>query len=417
MYLPDIDDIRYQKSADGRTYTGFAYTEPGGNKKTGKAATRPVRFPKDMRITSLSEAKRQARAWLEANKVAEVVSEVPTIKEVIDAYAAARPAKRGPGSLYASNTLLIVDRWGHKLATEWGSELIYQVIDVMTAAKYSPTTIRMRIRTVQWAFGRAISRKMMPESYILPDDLDLPEANVRHNFLLPEDEQRLWDYAVSILRKEDAKRYEYDTALFVCIALETAGRAEAIQQLRWDNGQINFQTGMLDLNLPGRAITIKRRAAMFITERLWPVLRLAHARSKQKGALFPRKLSYHTFSAFVKRAKLSNPKCSRHDLRRTWATLKAMSGVDLYLICQILGDSLKVVEKHYAKFYHNDRVREQLNRRPSVGNVIPFPEVDVAGLGFADDLEDDSEQRAGRLRPGMQPGIGHRRLALTGSKR
>lgn len=38
-----------------------------------------------------------------------------------------------------------------------------------------------------------------------------------------------------------------------------------------------------------------------------------------------------------------------HDLRRTWATRAAQRGVSLWVIAGVLGDSLAVVTKHYAK--------------------------------------------------------------------
>lgn len=381
MFLPEIDSLKYHKDPTGRRYSHFSYTEPGGNKKTGKAATRPVRFPKDLEITSLAEAKRQAKAWLDAQQVAQVGdTEVPTLNDVLDAWVNVDPAKRGEfTATYYANL-----RWRKAHGTRPVTDLTAEFINTATAGwlaeGFSPTTVRAELNYVKWALGRAKRKGLLPADYEVPDrdEVRSPKAKVRENFLMPEDEQQLWDYSVSVLEDPNTTPIHYATALWTCCAMETAGRAEAVSELRWDNGQIDLTRRLLHLQPPGRAQTSKTNATVMISDRLLPVLRKARLKAGGRGPLFVGGTDYWQFTEHYGKSGCVNPRCSRHDLRRTWATLKAMAGADLYVIAKVLGDSLAMVEKHYAKFWHSPRVLEQMNLRPAVDNVVEFAQLEAA---------------------------------------
>lgn len=147
---------------------------------------------------------------------------------------------------------------------------------------------------------------------------------------------------------------------FLWLALYTAARKEAILDLTWD--RVDFETNTIDLNVPGRQITKKRRAVVPIAAALRPVLERAH-RERQGALVMDSKAEvWATVQSIVIRAGLApkqrigtgqKPKAtgiSPHVLRHTAATHMARRGVALWKIANVLGNTLAVVEKTYAKW-------------------------------------------------------------------
>ncbi len=62
--------------------------------------------------------------------------------------------------------------------------------------------------------------------------------------------------------------------VFTALAVYTGARKAAMLSLKWD--QMDFITGMIDYNEPGRTITAKRRAIVPMTADLREVLKHAH---------------------------------------------------------------------------------------------------------------------------------------------
>lgn len=136
--------------------------------------------------------------------------------------------------------------------------------------------------------------------------------------------------------------------LFIVLALATAGRRGAILGLTWN--QIDETTGMVNL---GQGRRNKRRATVPLTQDALAVLRAAHARATTPYVIEWRECSVKSirtgFYTAVRRAGLSED-VTPNVLRHTAATWMAMDGVSLDDIGRFLGDSVKVVEKVYAKF-------------------------------------------------------------------
>lgn len=159
---------------------------------------------------------------------------------------------------------------------------------------------------------------------------------------------------------------------FLWLALETAGRSEAIRDLTWD--RVDFEVGVIHLHKPGRRETKKRRPSVPISARLMPVLKRMHAERLDKCpyVLDNKSNVWATVQLIVIKAGLAPEQkrdrgvsvkgtgISPHTLRHTAATQMARRGVPLYDIAGVLGNSLAMVEKVYAK-HCPDRLRAAVN--------------------------------------------------------
>jgi len=147
-------------------------------------------------------------------------------------------------------------------------------------------------------------------------------------------------------------------AMFTLIATYTGARAKAIEGLTWDRVDIASPVGIIDFRDPNVRSSRKRRVVLPISSALRATLQdwatfsqpgcavptgpvLGHTGSTRKGFDAIKNLTWGKGSAIAK-------ELTRHDLRRTWATLAVSSGVSLAVVGQVLGDSIKIVEKHYA---------------------------------------------------------------------
>lgn len=159
--------------------------------------------------------------------------------------------------------------------------------------------------------------------------------------------------------------------LFVALALATASRKCALLEMTWE--QIDFAGDMIHLNPRGRAQTKKRRPRVPISDELRPVLERAWREAggvgnpdgtRRKRVLAPFDGVRTVFANAVRRAKLPRW-VTPHVLRHTWATWAAQSGMDLWKIAGVLGDSLTTVTRTYAH-HHPDHLRDAVNNvRPS----------------------------------------------------
>jgi integrase len=138
--------------------------------------------------------------------------------------------------------------------------------------------------------------------------------------------------------------------LFVAIAGETASRREAIEELTWE--QIDLDSGLIHFNPAGRRQTNKRRVPVPISRRLMPELLRVPEKDRTGYVLFHTGDVTSVFHAIRDLAyrTTGNRKFARvtpHTLRHTWATQAARAGVPLWEIAGVLGDSLETVRKNY----------------------------------------------------------------------
>lgn len=151
---------------------------------------------------------------------------------------------------------------------------------------------------------------------------------------------------------------------FLWLALETAGRKQALLDLTWD--RVDFETNVIHLALPGRKQTKKRRASVPISKALRPVLERAYRERTGECVLDHGGEVWAAVQSVARKAGLA-PKVTRptgaaatatgispHVMRHTAATHMARRGVPLFIVAKILGDTIATVEKTYAKHAPDD---------------------------------------------------------------
>lgn len=161
---------------------------------------------------------------------------------------------------------------------------------------------------------------------------------------------------------------------FVTMAYHTAARRSAVRELQWF--QIDRDTKKIRLNPAGRRQTRKRRPVVPIFAELEPIVERAWA-ERQGPFWLDHSGSIRTaFDTVARRAGLED--VSPHVLRHTRAVHLAQSGVSLYTIAGLLGDTLTTVERNYLH-HCPDHIRaeiERLNGRAedgqNLGRNAPF---------------------------------------------
>jgi integrase len=136
--------------------------------------------------------------------------------------------------------------------------------------------------------------------------------------------------------------------LFVLLALHTAARKAAILDLTWD--RVDLDRSLIDLRAPGRTQTRKRRVPVPINATLAAALRVAHAARVSEwvveyggGKVADVK---HGFARAAAAAGLEQT--TPHTLRHTAATWMVQSGVPLWDVAGMLGNTVAMVEEVYG---------------------------------------------------------------------
>lgn len=248
-------------------------------------------------------------------------------------------------------------------------EIDQKVVDRYEAARTSgrigqpskPVTIRRELTAMRACMNWcAHSRRRILDPAAIPD-FDLPpDSEPRDRWLRSEEIDRLLAGAAKLRRGDRLARVE----IFLWLALETAARAQAILELTWD--RVDFETNVIHYNVPGRKTTKKRRSDVPISKALRAVLLRAYEERENNlvvmnGSSIWASVQWAAMHAGfgsqgpVKRG--TKPKAtgvSPHVLRHTAATHMARNGVPLWKIAKILGNSLAMVEKVYAKHAPDD---------------------------------------------------------------
>lgn len=251
--------------------------------------------------------------------------------------------------------------FGH-LQVDAVPDAVNAYVDARKAAGAAPATIRREVATLLAGLrfcGSKRGGKLINASDL--DDVELPpDSPPRDRWLKMEEVQRLLDAAGEGRRGDRLSRVER----FLWLALFTAARKEAILELTWD--RVDFETNTIHLNVPGRRLTKKRRADVTIASQLRPVLERAHREKISDFVLDHASDDMWASIQYVAiRAGFSDQKVGRgkspkstgispHVLRHTAATHMARRGVPLWKIAQILGNTLAMVEKVYAKWVPED---------------------------------------------------------------
>lgn len=208
-------------------------------------------------------------------------------------------------------------------------------------------TLRRELVILKAALAWCANRKRgLLDPALLPE-FDMPkDGPPRDRWLRVEELQVLFLAAAQLRDGSRLSRVER----FLWLALETAGRSEALRQLTWD--RVDFETGVIDLNKPGHVTTTKRRAVVPISDALRPVLE--HAASERVNNLVMDSEKPIRFAVKRLADSAGVPDVTPNVLRHTAATHMARRGEPLWMIAKVLGNSLAMVEKVYAKHCPDD---------------------------------------------------------------
>jgi integrase len=271
--------------------------------------------------------------------------------------------------------------WNIKV-TELTQVHIDEYVEKRTTGKLGrtvkPQTVRREIQSLFAAIHFCAKPAQQMNVPVLPA-FTLPDAGEpRDRWLTNSEVDQMFAAAERLRRGTRLSRGER----FLWLALKTAGRMSALLELTWD--RVDFETRVIHLDVPGRKKTKKRRASVPISDDLMPILQQAYAERIEKkaepGKPPPKELVmdnqadvWATVQLIAIEAGLGGvrPKLLRsekpkatgispHVLRHTAATHMARRGVPLWIIAKILGNTLQMVERVYAK-HSPDDLREAIN--------------------------------------------------------
>jgi len=219
------------------------------------------------------------------------------------------------------------------------------------AGTVKDATIRRELGALQAVLKWAVKAGELDRDTVLPHVPLPPASQPREIYLDREAEARLWAKAEGLVLRPGVPLGQKRIGVFVCLALETAARARAIEGLTWD--RVHLTGGLIDFREPGRRVTKKKRVAIPISDRLRPVLVHWFALSGGAGqniATGPVLLSTGSARKAWERfrAKHGFDGVTRHSLRHTWATLKLQRGVDIWQVAGVLGDTVEMVQRVYG---------------------------------------------------------------------
>jgi integrase len=213
----------------------------------------------------------------------------------------------------------------------------------------------------------------------LKEKLTLPKKGKRREkWLTKEQIGALYD-AARRLRTGNGRMTRVERFLY--LAINTGSRETALYDLTWDRVDLHPDRMVINLNPEGREQTKKYRAENVpISPDLAAILRIAKAERINNLVLDNKALIWTSLQLVIGEAGLAPagwtaPKkgqrprktgISAHTFRHTAATIMASSGVDPFDIAHILGCSVEMVLKVYAKWFVSDRARAAVGKM-SVG--------------------------------------------------
>lgn len=326
---------------------------------TGRARTRSYSFG----TADRARADAEYRLWLAAEGAVKNLSAAQpgdTLASLADKYLRSKSAAGRRVSDTTERALgRVLERLGKTAPTEL-TDFDLEQYRVSRERLVSGPTVRRELGALIALLNWGKRARHIPRDTELPF-VELPEEGRPRTRTLTEAEADVvWAAAEALALDMRLPRAERRTGLFVCVAMETAARAASIEKLRVD--QIDLGVGIIDFrDLARRRQTTKRRVPVPISKKLLPLIRTGVAEAQLNGDPYLLAGGVSTRAGWGKfRVSVGMPEITRHDLRRTWATLRAQRGVPMDQIAAVLGDSLATTTKHYAHL-NPDYLRNAVN--------------------------------------------------------
>lgn len=335
---------------------------------------------KSMGTSNPTVAQERFAHWLLLrNTTPETAAKVFTVEDCWKVYIQKSYIAEGRSTMNAvSNWRVLGPFFGSRLVSEVDQDLFdaYETVRTSGAKPVKRSTVRTELLLLRAALRFCAHRKRNMLDPKMSFHLDLPPVSEpRDRWLTEAEMKRLLDQAADERGNGPLGR----TELFLNIALYTAGRMQAVLELTWD--RVDFETGVIHLNDPSKRETKKRRASVPIADPLMPILQKAYG-ERVNGHVFKTQSNiWISIQDLVVRAgfpvlpgKKRATGISPHVLRHTAATHMARRGVPLWIVAKVLGNSVEMVERVYAKHSPED-LREAVN----VIRAEPKPKLRAVG--------------------------------------
>lgn len=253
------------------------------------------------------------------------------IADLWPAYVADRLLEVSRKDRFASLWKALAPHFGHKLGSAVTREDCRDYHKARRRAGKSNSTIKTELEflraCVRFRYGKEAPSIWLP-----------PESKPRDRYLRPDEVDLLLEHIEAP-----------HVRLFVTLAITTGARMSALLDLTWDRVDLNIET--VDLNPAGREITNKRRTTVKLNERALVALREAHAARLTDYVIeYGGKPVKSIKKAVASAARRAGVPCSPHVFRRTSGVWMANSDVSMEKIAQRLGTTVRIAEKHYARF-------------------------------------------------------------------
>jgi len=320
-------------------YYQIAWTEP--DSISGRARTRTY----SCRTKDRAVAESVRRTWLTATNIVNGLVVEQTIGDLITKYLQGHVRQNGVSASQEWSLRPVLAFFG----SDFMADLTIDRINIyrgVRAARVKGGTVRRELGALRAALTWCAFNGVLPAGTVLPHIPLPPMSQPRENYLSEAEERRMWAVASRLAVRVSTDIRFRRTGLFICIALGTGARSAAIEGLTWDRVDLDRTRGSIDFRLPGRKLSRKRRVVVPLSQRLRPVL-LA-AKMLDPGGMFVLGTNGSTRRGFEMFREKHGFDCTRHDLRRTFATLKAQRGVSMFDLAGLLGDNPETVSKHYA---------------------------------------------------------------------
>lgn len=362
-YRPLFENTWLAKNRTGNWC--IRWTVPAEHSGQGRALTRQVSCgTKDRK-----EAEQFRLDWFDTHNLIAQHTSVVTVQDLIDQYVKHHCIPNNVGRSQV-DSLKPVGRW---LGAKDVSRLVpldataYRTGRLGEGVKDG--TIRRELGALRRVISWSVSKQLWPKD-VTPPVLDLPpDSAPRENYVTAIKEAKAYaqaaaDYAeIGKIPNPNTNELERErAALFTMMALDTAARAGAIEELTLD--RIDLVNGWIDYRNPDKKATRKRRTVVPIADRLRPHLTEAVRRARARGwkrLLGPVPNTAKVWASY--RKHLGLPDVTRHDLRRTFATLAAQSGVGIWEVAGVLADTVATTERNYAR-HVPAFLRGAVNKRP-----------------------------------------------------
>jgi integrase len=221
---------------------------------------------------------------------------------------------------------------------------------IIGSNKAASGTIRGELQRLR-ACLRFMNERVEPKEQRISSEIipyiDLPPPSPPRDRVLTEDEVQLLrdtcsNHVINGPGRRPSNRMSR-VGRFVMLAMETAQRKTAIEQLRWD--QVSIERNQIQFNPQGRLQSIKRRPALSISPMLKPVLERAKSEAINDYVLDKPSSLYEAVRSLGQSLNIDD--LHPHVFRHTWATRAITRGVPIEKVAKFMGDTVETVRKNY----------------------------------------------------------------------